>query len=168
MPKKSVRGWTLLEMVIVCGLTAVLVAITGITWQRASANRKMDAAVSEIESAMTLARQTAQNQDGAYITFTAPTTSADGKWELAPGKSTDTIKKSVIQSMKIPQILNFATDPSTVTVLQFNSAGSIDSSITDLNSDGNYTVTISIGGDSRSTTLTVIGMTGAVVKTIQH
>ena len=164
---KTAKGITLLEMIIVCGVAAVLLAITGIAWQKASANRHMDAAVAELEAGLSLARQTAQNHNGAYIAFTLPG-SSDGNWRLYPGSSDDTVKQQMTTSKTLNRVLNVSFSPTSTTVIQFNSAGSIDQNLTPLNSAGNCEITIGIGGDNRQTTLTIIGMTGAVVKNVTN
>lgn len=168
MSHQAVKGITLLEMIIVCGVACILLAITGIAWQKASANRHMDAVVAELEAGLSLARQTAQNHNGAYITFVLPSGSNDGSWTLFPGSYDDATRQNMTTQKPISRVLNVSFSPSTTNVIQFNSAGSIDKNISPLNSDGNCEIIISLGGDNRLTTLTIIGMTGAVVKNVTN
>lgn len=166
MHNRACKGITLLEMIIVCAVASVIVAISGIAWQTASANRKMDAAIAELEAGLALARQTAQNHDGAYIVFNVSSHGSDSIWELYPGSANATGHEPKVLSHTIPRVLNVSFSPATTQTIQFNSAGSLNEEISPFNSNGNCEITISIGGSSRQTTLTIVGMTGAVVKNV--
>lgn len=159
MSYSKTSGFTLVEMILVCAITCIIIAIGGIAWQRASVNRKLDATISAFESTLVLARQTAQNRQGAKLTFTLPNQEADGKWELCPTGTSETITIGTI-----PRCLSVSVDPSSNTAVEFNAAGSVKADSTQLNSEGNVNFTFTAIGYDRSTTLALIGMTGAVVK----
>lgn len=166
--RRKPAGLTITELIIIFAITCSLLAITGIAWKKASINRKMDATIAELESGIILARQTAQNRDGAYITVCLPTDSADGYWEIVPGSLNDTNKLDPINRKEISRQLTVTFSPTSTTSLQFNSAGSINTTLSPVNSSGNCVITIGSNSDQRKVTLTVIGMTGAVVKTIEN
>lgn len=166
MHNRACKAITLLEITIVCALASIIVAISGIAWQKASANRKMDAAIAELEAGLALARQTAQNHDGAYIIFHVSSNNSDSTWELFPGSAKATEKEPKVLRHTIPRVLNVSFSPATTTIIQFNSAGSLDKDVSPFNSSGNCEISVSIGGSNRKTILTIVGMTGAVVKNV--
>ena len=153
------RGFTLVEMVLVCAIICIVIAIGGIAWQRASVNRKLDATASAFESTLVLARQTAQNRNGAKIVLSPPSTDTEGKWELYPAGESNATSIG-----PIPCCLGCTTDPTSATEIEFNSAGGINTDKTSLNSEGNVSFTFEALGYDRNTVITLVGMTGAVVK----
>lgn len=164
MYSRRSRAISLIEIILVCTIASIVLATSGLAWNRAATNRKLDTTVAEIEAALILARQTAQNRDGAYLAFTPPQSDKDGQWTIYPGQKKSIRSESAIKTSPIPQVITLETTPSSLQVIQFNSAGSVDKKQTSTDSEGNCALSLSVNGKSREITLTIIGMTGAIMK----
>lgn len=140
------RGYSLVEIVVVMAILAIVLAIGTVLMQRARANRELDASAQELLNAIKYARQMAISQEGTRLAFDATSyrvTSAAGQT-----LRTAALPRGVV--LNVPAALN----PTTFQPSGAASAGG--------------TIAMTSATTGRNAAITLSASTGAVSMTVQN